>query len=125
MTSMRRTILTTAMLLAVVASTSGCGMLRRGPHYYEIGLEVTGPAEKITYSVPPNSPDESAQPPTGVAAPTVPWKEVRVTTGGEVKLQVTPKDGPVTCRILVEKRQVAKKEGQPGRELTCTATPDK
>jgi len=119
---MRRTILTVATLSAVVAFTSGCGVLKRGPHYYEIGLEVTGKAGKITFSVPPNSPDEKAQPPTEVAGPTVPWKEVRVTVGGEVKLQVTPTDGPVTCRILIEKKQVAKKEGPPGTELTCTAT---
>ena len=122
---MRRTILTVATLLTVAALTSGCGVLKRGPHYYEVQLEVTGSAGKITYSIPPGEPDVPARPATEVADPTVPWKEARVTTGGEFTLQVTPKDGPATCRILIEKKEVAKKDGQPGSTLTCTASADK
>jgi hypothetical protein len=37
-------------------------------------------------------------------------------------LVVTPKEGAATCRIEVEKKEVAKVQGQPGAPVTCTAT---
>ena len=122
---MRRTILTAATLLTVATLTTGCGMLRRGPHYYEVEVQVTGAAEKISWVMPPGEPNLPPNPPTDVAAPTTPWAEMRVTTGGDIKIQVTPKDGPVSCRILVEKKQVTKKDGRPGGDLVCKASIEK
>jgi hypothetical protein len=123
---MRRTApaaLTLLSLASLAVFAGGCGFMKKSDlsSLVEYHFEVTGnAAERVSYSVP------QKQMPNGmvtedVANPALPWKQAGVANAGVITLQVLPAGGAATCRIVIEKKEVAKKQGQPGASLTCTA----
>jgi hypothetical protein len=118
---MRRTISGIALLLTVTALTAGChtGLGTPSPEM-EYHFEVTGTsAQKISYSVT----QEKGRVTTEDAdTTTLPWKQQGIAYAGQIRLDVMPTGGPVTCKIIVEKKQVAKKTGPAGTPLSCVAT---
>ncbi len=123
---MRRTVpaaLTLLSLASLAVFASGCGFMKKTDlsSMVEYHFEVTGSAaERLSYTVP------QQQAPNGtvgeeVANPALPWKTAGVANPGVITLQVMPTGGAATCRIVIEKNEVAKKQGQPGAPLTCTA----
>jgi hypothetical protein len=123
---MRRTVpavLTLLSLASLAAFASGCGFMKKSDlsSMVEYHFEVTGnAAEHVSYSVPQQqAPDGIVN--TDVANPALPWKLAGVANPGVITLQVMPAGGAATCRIVIEKKEVAKKQGQPGAPLTCTA----
>jgi hypothetical protein len=123
---MRRTApaaLTLLSLASLAVFASGCGFMKKSDlsSVVEYHFEVTGStAEHVSYSIP------QRQAPNGkvtedVSSPTLPWKLAGVADPGVITLQVMPAGGAATCRIVIEKKEVAKKQGQPGAPLTCTA----
>jgi hypothetical protein len=123
---MRRTapaVLTLLSLASVAMFASGCGFMKKSDlsSLVEYHFEVTGAtAEHVSYSVP------QTQAPNGlvteeIAKPALPWKQAGVANAGVITLQVVPAGGAATCRIVIEKKEVAKKQGEPGVPLTCTA----
>jgi hypothetical protein len=131
---MRRTIALTAGLLLTATLTTGCGLFKNGPDAaaVEYHFEVSGAGTaKIAYSVPEYDGQEGEKIHTvsgGEADATLPWKDSGVAYPGKVTLEVTPGTGAAACRILFaqdyksKKREVAKRQGQPGAPVTCTAT---
>jgi len=119
---MRRALAATTLLLTVAAATTGCGAFKKDDELtsaLEYHLEVTGAAaQKITYSLPQYKKDNLDLEDVDQVAP---WKKAGITDPGTLTLTVTPKDGAATCRIVVEKKELAKKQGQPGAPVTCTA----
>jgi hypothetical protein len=119
---MRRAIAATALLFAVTATTTGCGMFSKDDELstsLEYHLNVTGgTAEKITFSVPRY---KETNLDLEESAPALPWKKAGITWPGVLTVVVTPKDGAATCRIEVEKKELAKVVGKPGAPVTCTA----
>jgi hypothetical protein len=119
---MRRATTLTATLLTVTALTTGCGYFHKGrlSESLEYHLEVTGvTTDKIDYSVinEDNSTNNLSEP-----TPALPWKIAGITWPGKISVTLVPTGGPATCRIVVEKKEVAKKVGQPGVPLTCDGT---
>src|SRR5437867_1052965 len=113
---MRRTVLASLTLLSlasVAVLASGCGFMQKSDlsSLVEYHFEVTGnTAEHVSYSVP------QKQAPNGlvteeVANPALPWKQAGVANAGVITLQVVPAGGAATCRIVIEKKEVAKKQG--------------
>jgi hypothetical protein len=132
---MRRMIMITATLLLTATLTTGCGFFKRGPDAsaVEFHFDVTGAGTgKITYSVPQYNGQEDEKihvVASEEANAALPWTMSGVAYAGTVTLEVTPSGtGPVTCRIRFAenykspKKEVAKKQGQPGTPVTCTAT---
>jgi hypothetical protein len=119
---MRRAIAATALLLTVAAATTGCGAFSKDQELstsLEYHLAVTGgAAEKITYSVPRFREKNFEE---NEAAPALPWTKAGITWPGVLTVVVTPTSGAATCRIEVEKKELAKVEGKPGAPVTCTA----
>jgi hypothetical protein len=121
---LRRPIVAGAMLLTVVSSTTACGVIKRDPTF-EVIMEATGTqAKQISYTAPhgPGPEDEGKPQAAELTEQPLPWQRGLVTKGGEVTFTVTPKDGVTTCRIVLEKKEVAKQQGQPGAPVTCHAT---
>lgn len=122
---MRHPILAAALLLTVAGTTAACGLHKSNPTF-EVIFEASGAhAKKFTYSAPYGpGPDESKRKPQGenLTDQPLPWRRGIATKAGEVTLAVTPTNDTATCRILVEKKEVAKQQGQPGAPVTCTAT---
>lgn len=122
---MRRAIAASAALMSAACLMSGCGfgLLHKGPKVLEVVLEVTGTAaEKITYTVSGDAKNPGA--PTTVDRPTLPWRYSQVpevASVGSVDLTVIPQGGEATCRIVVSRKQVAKKSAEPGTPLVCGA----
>jgi hypothetical protein len=119
---MRRALAATTLLLIVTAATTGCGAFKKDDELssaLEYHLEATGgSAEKITYSIPQYKADNLDLEDPG---PALPWKKAGITYPGTMTVTVTPKDGAASCRIVVEKKELAKKQGQAGAPVTCTA----
>ena len=119
---MRRAIVATALLLAVTATTTGCGLFSKDDELsssLEYHVNVSGvTAEKVTLSIPQYKENNvtSEEP-----APALPWKQAGLVWPGTMTVVVTPKEGAATCRIEVEKKELAKVEGKPGEPVTCTA----
>ena len=123
---MRRTV-TAAILLAVVAaSTTGCGFFHKSKlsDTLEYHFEVTGAgAQKISYAYTGLGEKDQEHPVAeDVATPHLPWTQAGIAMPGQIRLDVTPTDGPATCRIVVEKKELVKKEGPAGAPLSCVAT---
>jgi hypothetical protein len=109
---LRTTASAAAVLLGAVL-LAGCS---KGPDYEVIfEAEGAGAAREISYLTPGEST------PTAVKDATLPWTAGRVpATPGRILLEVTPAKGATaTCRIVVEKAEVAKQVGQPGQKVTC------
>lgn len=69
--------------------------------------------------------DDSGTPKTATEEKVnVPWSQLLVINRGETVLEATPSKGALTCRIVVEKKEVAKVTGAPGQKVTCTAEVD-
>jgi hypothetical protein len=122
---MRRTISAAVLLLAVTATTTGCGFFKKSDlsELVEYHFQVTGvAADKITYALQQRDEHHNMRTIAEEKAnPTLPWTQAGVADPGMITLTVTPKDGPATCRIVVEKKELAKKTGQPGAPLSCSA----
>jgi hypothetical protein len=106
-------------MVAVTVLTTGCGYFKKGrlAQAVEYHLEVSGASvDKISYSYV-NEDEGKFQ--EEVPAPALPWKLAGVAFPGEIRIDLTPTGGPATCRIVVEKKQLAKKEGRPGAPLSC------
>src|SRR4051812_39899281 len=106
-----RLAVTATVLAGVAALTSGCGLLGKS---YDITLEVTGQgtADKITYFFPGDNKGKDL----GVTK--LPWKEEASTGFGFIDVSATGK-GPVTCRILVNGKEVAKQDAPAGQQVAC------
>jgi hypothetical protein len=123
---MRRTINAVAVLLTAAAMTSGCGLLRRDTRSYEVQMFVTGTAaEEISWSVPD---DQVTTRGKDLPHPNLPWTSDKlvatVKKTGDLTLRVMPRGGPAACRIVVEDKEVSRKQGPPGAELTCSTKLD-
>jgi hypothetical protein len=119
---MRRTISAAALLVAVAASTTGCGFFHKSDlnDLAEYHLFVTGAGtDKIDYAMT-NSQKGSVDDET-VANPKLPWTIAGVAYPGKISITVTPVGAPATCRIVVEKKELVKKQGAPGQPLVCEA----
>jgi spore maturation protein SpmA len=123
---MRRTVpaaVTLLSLASLAVFASGCGFMKKSDlsSLVEYHFEVTGgTAEHVSYSVPQQQAPNGAVT-ADVSNPALPWKNAGVANAGVITLQVMPTSGAATCRIVIEKKEVAKKQGQPGAPLTCTA----
>jgi hypothetical protein len=123
---MRRTISAAVLLLAVAASTTGCGLFQKGKlgETVEYQLTVTGSAaQKVTYAYTGLTGDDKEIPVSEeVAAPQLPWTQKGVAQPGKIRLDVAATGGPASCTITVEKKVLAKKQVQAGAPLSCVAT---
>jgi hypothetical protein len=123
---MRRTVpavLTLLSLASLAVFASGCGFLQKSDlsRLVEYHFEVTGTsAEHVSYSVPQQQAPNGAVT-SDIANPALPWTIAGVANAGVISLQVVPAGGAATCRIVIEKKEVAKKQGQPGAPLICSA----
>jgi hypothetical protein len=122
----RRTFSAAAALVTLGALTTGCSLTEKDP-VYEANLEVTGGAvEKISYSVlqRPADGDEKRVKMTQTVSPPpkLPWKTVALAWSGEVTLDVVPKSGAGSCRVVVEGKVIAEGKGAPGQPFTCRGT---
>jgi hypothetical protein len=117
---MRRTITAAALLTATMLTTTGCGLFGSGGRLgesVEYHFEVTGSGtDKISYSYIAEDKSTVTQ---EEAAPALPWKQAGIAWPGEIRIDLTPKDGPATCKIIVEKKVLAKKKGVAGQPLSC------
>jgi hypothetical protein len=113
--SMVRTLLVAASLGATTL-LPGCSM---NPDRHHIIFEVdgdAGAAREIRYELPNTSAEAGWR--TAADAP-VPWSQVDSTDPGLVTLEATPTSGTLTCRVLVDGREVARATGQPGAPVRC------
>ena len=116
--------LSAAVLLgSTLLAASGCS---REPLNYEVLFFVES-STATTGKVVVTTPDEAERGKVGrphTSEPeqvTLPWKAGRVTGKGKTSIEVTPAKGAVTCRIVVEKKEVAKVVGKDGQPVTCEA----
>jgi hypothetical protein len=119
---MRRALPATLLLLSSATLLTACG----GEQYHEITVEVTGSGGTATETIVKlPSPDSEAKKPgttTTEKEVTLPWRIVRVTNNGPASVRAVPAgNGTLTCRILSDGEELAKKSGQPGAAVECNA----
>jgi hypothetical protein len=120
---MKRVLIVVPILAAAVLATAGCA--KTGP--LETKYEVTGEASATAQmAILYNSGDAGTSTPTQLPAEkgTLPWTTTLVAGRGDTVLTATPSKGALTCRIVVEGKEVAKVAGQPGQAVTCKAPVD-
>jgi hypothetical protein len=115
-------VLTATALLGSLVLTAGCN---RTPANYEVFAEVVGAdgaaAEQITIATP----GDSARP-VDADKLKLPMKLGYVIDHPDIKhgdfvITAKPAKGALTCKIIVEKREVKRVEGKDGEAITCAA----
>ncbi|GIE77409.1 hypothetical protein Aph02nite_33590 [Actinoplanes philippinensis] len=116
---MKRSLASIALMGATVMLMSACQKTATGP--LETRYELTGDAQAtVTPSI--TSVDDSGEPRTVTEEKAnVPWSQLLVINQGETVLEATPSKGALACRIVVEKKEVAKVTGASGQKVTCKA----
>jgi hypothetical protein len=113
-------VLTATALLGSLVLAAGCN---REPANYEVFAEVTGAdgavVDTVTITTPGKAPwqeDEKALPlKLGYVIESVDAKK------GDFTVTAKPTKGKLTCKIIVEKKEVKKVEGTAGEAVTCAA----
>lgn len=116
MTPLSRMSRAVAVLAVLIAGTAGCG-LTGGPTH-ELTFEVTGPAPADEVVIdPPGGQTSNAETLRNV---TLPWQQTASTGFGFARLVATSQQA-LSCRILVDGREVAAEEGTDGGAIECRA----
>src|SRR4051812_22089025 len=113
---MKRTFTAAVVLGAALVFVSACD---RGPHG-EITYEVTGPAG-ATADVTRVLPKEEGGGAVTLAKQALPFTNKASISAGTFEVRATPSEGALTCRIVVDGKETAKKTGEPGQQVSCTA----
>lgn len=99
------------LLGAGILLVPGCGRKL----VYEVALEASGPqgaTADATFDLPkPNH--------HYVQKITLPFKETVVNGHGAVSFRIVPSKGDVSCRIVVEGKQLSAASGKNGRPVEC------
>lgn len=107
-----------AVLCTALVLVSACN---RGPHG-EIDYELTGDAgatADMTRVLPIDGKANSVTFPKQ----TLPQKRhASIGRGEEFELSGTPSKGALTCRIVIDGKELAKQTGAPGQKVSCKAT---
>jgi hypothetical protein len=113
----KRTFSTAVVLATALVLVSACD---RGPHG-EIDYELTGEAgatADITRVLPVAGKVNSVTLPKQA----LPQKlHASIGRGEEFEVYGTPSKGALTCRVVVDGKEVAKQTGAPGQKVSCKA----
>jgi hypothetical protein len=110
-------ILAAAAAAAAAVLTSACSPAENGEIRYEMTGEAGATADVTR--VPPGTDGQ----PDSVTFPkrALPMSEHASIAKGPFEVYGTPSRGALTCRIVMDGKEVAKQTGAPGQKVSCTA----